>query len=74
MKKKNHQARPVIPSEQYRARRIALGYTQAEAARLLGVNRHTIAKREAGVPGYPIGAEAWLAICSLEKKLDAKAE
>jgi DNA-binding XRE family transcriptional regulator len=65
MKKKSHQARPGKPAEQYKARRIELGYTQQQLAVLLGINRNTITKREAGVPGYPIGREAWLAISAL---------
>jgi DNA-binding XRE family transcriptional regulator len=65
MKKKNHQAPTGKLAEQYKARRIELGYTQAQLAELLGINRNTITKREAGAPGYPIGREAWLAISAL---------
>lgn len=39
--------------------------SQEKVAAALGVNRVTIAKREAGTPGWPITREAWLALCSL---------
>lgn len=39
--------------------------TQAEVAKLLGVSRETIARREAGTERYPITCEAWLALLSL---------
>ena len=62
------------PATLYRARRIALGYTQVQIAELLGINRNTITKREAGVPGYPVGREAWLAICALPPATEKPAE
>ena len=50
--------------EQYKATRERLG-TQAEVARLLGVNRVTVAKRENGT--MTITSEAVLAIQSLRR-------
>lgn len=51
----------------YRRERIRRGYTQAQLAEAVDVDRVTIAKRESGTKGYPITREAWLAICSLPK-------
>jgi DNA-binding XRE family transcriptional regulator len=51
----------------YKAKRIALGYTQAGLADALGVSRETIARREAGWPRNPISQEAALALAALPK-------
>lgn len=54
------------PNE-YQAKRLALGYTQAGLAEVLGVSRETIVRREAGDPRNPIGQEAALALAALPK-------
>ena len=54
-----------MTSEQYKARRIALGLTQAALADLLKVKRRTIIYRE---QGGPIDEEARLAIMSFKPK------
>ena len=50
--------------KKYRAEREKRG-TQTEVARLLGVQRAAVARREGGT--RPITREAWLAICSLPR-------
>lgn len=52
---------------QYKAARERIG-TQEEVAKMLGINRVTIAKREAGTKGWPITREAELAITALKKR------
>lgn len=54
----------MTPAE-YRARRTALGYTQAALAARLGVSRETISRREAGHPEAAITREAALALAAL---------
>jgi DNA-binding XRE family transcriptional regulator len=49
-------------AEAYKRKREWLGYTQAQLAGLLGVNRVTVAKRESGAK---ITMEAWLALSAL---------
>jgi hypothetical protein len=51
-------------SDNYKAEREKRG-TQTSVAALLGVNRVTVAKREAGM--QPITREAWLALLALPK-------
>lgn len=54
-----------MSASEYKAERELRG-TQEEVARALGVSRITIARREAGLPGYPITAEAEIAIKNLK--------
>lgn len=51
---------------EYRQHREKLGYEQPELARLLGVARETVVRRESGAA--KIGREAELAIKALAKK------
>ena len=51
----------------YKAKRIALGYTQAALAEALGISRETVTRREAGDPRNPISQEAALSIAALPK-------
>jgi DNA-binding XRE family transcriptional regulator len=48
----------------YKAARKRLG-TQTEVAKLLGIHRVTLAKREAGAHGWPITREARIAMLAL---------
>lgn len=52
--------------EQYKARRLALGLTQAELAEQLGIPRESISRREAGLQRLTLEAE--IAIRALRKK------
>lgn len=56
----------------YKSERTTRALSQAALAAMVGVHRVTIAKREAGTPGWPITKEAWLAICSLPARVAAQ--
>lgn len=51
--------------ERYKIRRQKVG-TQAQVARMLGVSRETISRRESGT--FAITHEAWIALESLKPK------
>ena len=60
----------MTPAE-YKTERKRRG-SQKKGAAAIGVNRVTVAKREAGTAGWPITREAWLALCSLPLPRKAK--
>jgi DNA-binding XRE family transcriptional regulator len=54
-----------MTAAEYKRRRAALGHTQATLAKVLGLARGTIARRETGA--LPITPEAALALSALPK-------
>lgn len=53
-----------MTAAEYKRRRAALGHTQATLAKVLGLARGTIARRETGA--LPITSEAALALLSVQ--------
>lgn len=60
-----------LAPERYKIERETIG-TQAHVAKLLGVSRETIARRETG--GFQITSEAWLALRAVAKQTRKRAQ
>jgi DNA-binding XRE family transcriptional regulator len=60
----------MITAKKYAERRETIG-TQQEVARMLGVSRVTLARRETGA--REVSREAWIALCTLPTKAAAVA-
>lgn len=60
-----------MSTDEYRAKRVQLGYTQEQLAVALGVARGTVNRRESGT--LPITVEAALALAALPKVKRKKA-